>query len=481
MRDDAATIAAFDRGQAIIEFDMNGMVLAANANFLKLLGYTLAEVKGRHHGIFVKEADRRSDDYKRFWEMLRTGVSQLAQFKRIDKTGKEVWIQASYNPVLDATGKPVKIVKLASDVTAEKLKYVEMLGVSNAINASQAVIEFDMNGTILTANRKFLDIIGYTLAELKGKHHSACLEKAERDSPDYKLFWEKLRRGEYVAGQYMRIAKGGQPFWIEASYNPILDLDGTPLKVVEYATDITAQAQLLAKLESMIGKVHSAVAHSNSQTEMAASASRTAFSNVQTMAASTEQLAASVREISAIMVKSDAATVAAHAHATAAAGAALRLADTSSSMSSIVDLIRSISGQINLLALNATIEAARAGDAGKGFAVVASEVKNLANQARTATDRIAEGIDRLQGVSSEVVGALGEIEKSIQAVGQLVAGSSAAVEEQSAVTRDMSTRMQTTAHGVSAMNDNIDEIAAGIQQVSTAVTEAGEAARAASH
>ncbi|HVN03175.1 MAG TPA: PAS domain-containing protein [Bryobacteraceae bacterium] len=236
-----ATIAAIGKSQAVIEFQMDGTVITANDNFLKTLGYTLDEVKGRHHSLFVDEAYRQSGEYREFWAKLNRGEYQAAEYKRIGKGGKEVWIQASYNPLLDLNGKPFKVVKYATDVTRQKLTNADYAGQIAAIGKSQAVIEFNMDGTIVTANDNFLKTLGYTLDEVKGRHHSLFVDEAYRQSGEYREFWAKLNRGEYQAAEYKRIGKGGKEVWIQASYNPILDLNGKPFKVVKYATDVTQE------------------------------------------------------------------------------------------------------------------------------------------------------------------------------------------------------------------------------------------------
>jgi methyl-accepting chemotaxis protein len=234
-------IAAIGKAQAVIEFNMDGSVITANENFLKALGYNLEEIKGKHHSMFVDEAFRQSPAYKEFWAKLNRGHHDAAEYKRIGKGGREVWIQASYNPILDLNGKPFKVVKYATDVTAQKLVNADYQGQIAAIAKAQAVIEFNMDGAVLMANENFLKALGYTLDEIKGKHHSMFVDEAYRQSADYVEFWAKLRRGEYQAAEYKRIGKGGREVFIQASYNPILDLNGKPFKVVKYATDITAQ------------------------------------------------------------------------------------------------------------------------------------------------------------------------------------------------------------------------------------------------
>ncbi len=240
-----AMLAAMNRSQAVIEFKLDGTILHANDNFLKTLCYQLDDIKGRHHSMFVEPAYAASGEYRAFWDRLNRGEFDAGEYKRIGKDGKEVWIQASYNPVMDAQGKPSKVVKYATDITQAKLRAADFEGQLNAVGKAQAVIEFSLDGKILHANDNFLNTLGYSLSEIKGQHHSMFVDPDFRNSVDYRLFWEKLGRGEYDAGQYKRLGRGGREIWIQASYNPILDMNGKPFKVVKYATDIT-QAKLQA-------------------------------------------------------------------------------------------------------------------------------------------------------------------------------------------------------------------------------------------
>ncbi|MBV9116454.1 MAG: PAS domain-containing protein [Acetobacteraceae bacterium] len=339
------------------------------------------------------------------------------------------------------------------------------------------MIEFRLDGTIVTANPNFLDALGYTLPEVQGKHHSMFVEPAYRESPEYREFWNRLAAGEYQAAQFKRIGKHGKEVWIEASYNPVLGLDGRPSKVVKYATEITSQIVLLANLKTLLDQVDSAVERSSERAGRVGDGVQQTMLTVQTMASSTEELAASVREIANMMLQSKSATDAAHEQTALADEATRRLTTTSASMGGVVELIRNIAGQINLLALNATIESARAGDAGKGFAVVAGEVKSLAQQARKATDQIAQEIEKLQGVSDEVAAALAEIAKSVGSVREYVSGTASAVEQQAAVTQGMSSEMQTVAASVGAINDNVSQISASVHQVAHAVDGTRSAAQ----
>jgi methyl-accepting chemotaxis protein len=422
----AAQSAAASRAQAVIEFNLDGTILTANENFLNAVGYSLAEIQGKHHSIFVPSAERDSAAYREFWAALNRGEFQAAEYKRIGKGGKEVWILASYNPVLDEKGKPFKVVKFATDVTAQKLRNADLSGQIDAIGKSQAVIEFNLDGTIIQANENFLGALGYSLAEIKGRHHSMFVEQTDRESPAYREFWAALNRGEFQAAEYKRIGKGGKEVWIQASYNPIFDLNGKPFKVVKYASDVTKQVLVRMGNERVRAMMES-------------------------VAAGAEELNASVREISEAMVKSKETALGAVGRVASADSQAKRLSEAAQSMSGIVEMIGDITGQINLLALNATIESARAGEAGRGFAVVASEVKNLANQAKQATDKIGQEIGGLTEISVEVVNALNAIKQEIQNVSEYVTSTAAAVEEQSTVTSEMSTSMQRAASEAKAI------------------------------
>ncbi len=238
-----AVYQALDRVQALIEFDLEGIVVAANENFLKIFGYELEEVVGKHHRMFCEPDYADSDEYAEFWKKLGAGEFNCAEFKRFGKGGKEIWLQASYNPVFDENGVPIRIVKFATDVTAEKLQIAAYEGMIRAIERAQAVIEFELDGTIITANENFLRIFGYTLDEIRGRHHRMFCDPGYAESPEYARFWQRLGRGEYEADEFRRIDKNGAEVWLQASYNPILDMEGRPMKVVKLASDITVEVQ----------------------------------------------------------------------------------------------------------------------------------------------------------------------------------------------------------------------------------------------
>ena len=439
-RDSAGMIAAINKVQAVIEFTLDGKIMTANENFLATVGYGLDEIKGQHHSMFVDSAYRASAEYKAFWERLGRGEFDAGQYRRIAKGGRDVWLQASYNPMLDAKGKPYKVVKFAIDITAQKQAEADVAGQLAAINKSQAVISFSLDGIILEANENFLSVVGYDLAEIKGKHHAMFVEPGTRESAAYTQFWEKLKRGDYDSAQYKRLGKGGKEIWIQASYNPIFDMNGKPFKVVKYASDVTAQVKASRALQEAVQQtqVVIAAAEGNDLTQRipmegksgelevlcagvnglldtmaqvifeikaaareVTNASGEISSSTTDLSQRTEEQAASLEQTSASM-EQIAATVKknaenAHAANSSAAGtqqvadrggrvvaqavdAMAKIEESSRKISDIIGVIDEIARQTNLLALNAAVEAARAGEAGRGFAVVASEVRSLAQR-----------------------------------------------------------------------------------------------------
>ncbi len=238
---------AIGKSQAIIEFNLDGTIITANQNFLDTVGYELKEIQGRHHRMFVETEYAASNEYRELWDKLNRGEYIADEFKRFGKHSKEVWIQASYNPIFDLSGKPFKVVKYATDITEQKIQNADYIGQLNAISKSQGIIEFNMDGTIITANDNFLQVLGYRLNEVQGKHHRIFLESEYAVSQEYKEFWKDLNRGEFKSGEFKRLGKGGRTVWIQASYNPIFDLNNNPYKVVKYASDVTEQKELIMK------------------------------------------------------------------------------------------------------------------------------------------------------------------------------------------------------------------------------------------
>ncbi|RBY76848.1 chemotaxis protein [Geodermatophilus sp. TF02-6] len=258
--DQLGKVAAIDRAQAVIEFDLTGRVLTANRNFLDVMGYELAEVAGKHHRQFCEPELAASAEYADFWQDLGQGRFTGGLYKRVAKGGRAVWLQATYNPILDADGRPTKIVKFASDVTAETLRNAEFLGKVAAIDRAQAVVEFDLDGTVLAANDNFLSVMGYSLGEVQGRHHRVFCDPDLAQSPEYAEFWERLGGGAFESGEYKRVAKGGREVWLQATYNPILDADGRPMKVVKFAVDVTAEKLRNAEIEARVNAVDRAQA-----------------------------------------------------------------------------------------------------------------------------------------------------------------------------------------------------------------------------
>lgn len=476
---DRALLSALDRSQAIIEFQPDGEIITANRNFLSVMGYSLEEIVGKHHSLFVEPSYRDSPEYQGFWNDLRAGKFQARQFKRIGKDGKEVWIEASYNPLFDASGKVYRVVKFATDVTDRTREYYEMSGKLAAVDKSQAIIEFDLSGKILTANTNFLNALGYRFEEIHGKHHSLFVEPSYRDSQEYKNFWQNLHDGKFQAGKFKRIGKGGKEVWIEASYNPICDADGDVYKVVKFATDITQNIDQLrsikANMLSYLASIHGALDVVINQSTSASSGATQTTDNVQTVAAGAEELHASVVEISQNMNRSSQATNEAYEKANATSQETGKLLDAAQSMNGIVSLIQDIAEQVNLLSLNATIEAARAGEAGKGFAVVATEVKNLASQVADATNQIGDEINNIQSVVNVVADGLGQINHSIEGARGFVSVVAGAVEEQSAVARDMSSNMQSASQAVNDVSSSLSSIVEAVENVRAALDQAQDA------
>jgi methyl-accepting chemotaxis protein len=471
---DTALTDAINRAQAVVECDADGTILRANEKFLAAFGYTLPEIVGRHHALFVDPAFATSPEYRQFWAALARGESREIECRRLGKDGRELWIRAACAPIV-SRGRVSRVVEFATDVTAQKLRSAATDGLVAAVRRAQAVIEFQLDGTILDANDNFLNAVGYTLDEIRGKHHSMFVESAVRSSPDYDRFWSDLRAGTFQQAEYKRLGKGGREVWIQATYNPIFDMDGKPFKVVKLATDITAlaaerlrRAEVQKDIDGELTTVGREIEATNLQATRAAGASTAASSNVQAVASGSEELAASVAEISRQVTHALGISEEAVAQASQTSAIMSGLADAAGKIGQVVELINTIAGQTNLLALNATIEAARAGEAGRGFAVVASEVKQLASQTAKATDEIGAQINLVQGSTRKAVDAIQSVSATIVKINEISASIASAVEEQSSVTKDMSDNMNSAAAVVEAITRNMSEIAAATGRVDEA-------------
>ncbi len=458
---------------AVSEYKMDGTILYINEQFEKLLHCKRDDVVGKNAHIFVDHATSQSEAYHAAWAKLGRGEYVEGVAKRIAGDGHEIWVRFSYNPVLDANGKPCKILNYFTDVTEERLRNADYEAQISAIGKAQAVIEYKMDGTVLTANENFLKAVGYTLDEVKGRHHGMFVDEVSRHSPDYQEFWAKLNRGEYVAAEFKRIGKGGKELWVQASYNSVLDLNTKPFKVVEYAIEITNRvrtsqevaqiAQALAsaaeELSSTSQQMSANAEETSAQANVVSAGAQQVTTNLQTLATGTEEMTASIKEIAQNAHESAKVATGAVKLAEETNHIVTKLGGSTQEIGEVVRLITSIAQQTKLLALNATIEAARAGESGKGFAVVANEVKELARQTASATEDVSRKISIIQRDSESTVGAIAQIGEVIKQVNDRFGTISAAVEEQNATTNEMARNVNEAAKGGTEISRNISGVA----------------------
>lgn len=514
-------VMAINKVLAVIEFSPDGTIITANENFLKTVGYSLAEIQGRHHRMFVTPAEAQTAAYQAFWAKLGRGEFDEGEYQRMAKDGHRIWLQGSYNPILGWNGKPFKVVEYATDITQQKILAAENAGMLAAIGKAQGMIEFDLNGNILAANDNILKVLGYSLAEITGRHHSLLVEPSYAQSAEYRGFWEKLRAGHYDAGQYRRVGKARREIWLQASYTPILDASGTPYKVVKFATDVTDQVRtvdevrtlvqaavsgdltkqiatqgrsgsllelseavnsVIDAMRSMVGQIRAAVSTVRTGADEIAKGNLDLSQRTEEQAAGLEETASAMEQMTSSVKQSadnaaQACQFASAARTKAESGASVAyeaiaamqgINSASGKITDIIGVINEIAFQTNLLALNAAVEAARAGEQGRGFAVVASEVRNLASRSAAAAKEIKTLIQ-------DSVAKVAEGSKFVDQSGNTLTEIVAAVKKATDVVTAIASASQEQASGIEQVNKalaSMDEVT----QRNAAMVEEGTAA-----
>ena len=462
---------------AIISFKPDGTIIQANENFLNTMGYTKNEIIGKHHRIFCDSILSNSKEYSDFWNNLNKGLVQTSEFKRIKKNKESVFLQASYTPVKDKKGRVTEIIKFAQDITEKKLQSLYYTGQIEAISKSQAVIEFDMNGIILNANENFLNVIDYKLDEIVGKHHSIFCEESYKNSNEYRQFWKKLNDGKYDSAEYLRIGKNNKKIWIQATYNPIMDIDNKPFKVVKYATDITERKNMIFDIETNVKKLTNSLNNLlNASESMSKSAENTmngsnevSISTIQInqsildVSEKLENMLSSITTIAESSQKGERIAVEAQNQSKNTTASMIKLNEESIKIGETINIITQIAFQTNILSLNAAVEAATAGEAGRGFAVVASEVRNLATRSNDAAKAITNAIVHIQSLIKNSLESINSIDRTIEEMTTMSGDISNSIQKQKIISNDISNTTSEVSQGVNEITNTMSGVSQSAQ------------------